>query len=78
MRDFTSTSSESKNTLVQVIFYKYCHLQATVELQGTHTRGMLVVDKRYWFAIENKNVDIVESVDIERVKSLMKRAFGHN
>ena len=48
-----------------------------MELQGTHTRGMLVVDKRYWFAIEKKNVEIIESVDIERVKALMKEAFGH-
>ena len=54
--------------------------QATVELQGTHTRGMLVVDKRYWLAIEKKmkkNVEIIESVDIEKVKLLMKRSFGH-
>ena len=31
-----------------------------MELQGTHTRGMLVVDKRVWFPIESKNVEIVE------------------
>ena len=53
------------------------NFQASVELQGTHTRGMLVVDKRYWFAIEKKNVEIINEVNVERVKELMKQAFGH-
>ena len=48
-----------------------------MELQGTHTRGMLVVDKRVWFQLENKNVEIIESVDIELIKHMMKRALGH-
>ena len=47
-----------------------------MELQGTHTRGMLVVDKRVWFPIESKNVEIVESVDIELVKQTMIRAMS--
>ena len=51
-------------------------LQASVELQGTHTRGMLVVDKRVWFPIESKNVEIVELVDIELVKQTMIRAMS--
>ena len=52
-------------------------MQATVELQGTHTRGMLVVDKRVWFPQEKKNVEIIESVDVDLVKQIMKRALGH-
>ena len=52
-------------------------LKGSVELQGTHTRGMLVVDKRYWFEIEKKNIEIINAVNVERVKELMKQAFGH-
>ena len=48
-----------------------------MELQGTHARGMMAVDKRYWLPIKEKNVEIVESVDIDLVKLLMKSAFGH-
>ena len=42
---------------------------------------MLVVDKRFWpqfvEELENKNVEIIESVDIELIKHMMKRALGH-
>ena len=51
-----------------------------MELQGAKTRGMLVIDKRYWNErkghMEN-NVEIIESINIERVKKIMKRTFGH-
>ena len=35
------------------------------------------MEKRYWLPIEKKNVEIIELVDIEKVKLLMKRSFGH-
>ena len=55
-------------------------LQATVELQGAKTRGMLAIDKRYWNEQKGhmkKNVEMIESVNIEKVKKIMKRTFGH-
>ena len=52
-------------------------MKATVELQETHTRGMLVLDKRVWCPNKNKNVEIIDSVDIELVQKIMKRALGH-
>ena len=38
---------------------------------------MLVLDKRVWCPIENKNVEMIDSVDIELVQKMMKRALGH-
>ena len=51
-----------------------------MELQGAKTRGMLVIDKRYWNERKGpmkKNVEMIESVNIEKVKTIMKRSFGH-
>ena len=48
-----------------------------MELQGAHTRGMMVVEKRNWLPMKEKNVEIINSVDIDFVKLLIKYAFGH-
>ena len=51
-----------------------------MELQGTNTRGMLVIDKRYWKDRKGHmkhNVEMIESINIEKVKKIMKRTFGH-
>lgn len=53
--------------------------QATVELGGSHTRGMMVLEKRNRSDIikPSHNVDVVELIEENRLKKMLMRAFGH-
>ena len=53
-------------------------MQATVELQGEHTRGQLVVEKRrqQHQAQLEPNVDVIRSLDTAKVQSILFSSFG--
>ena len=54
-------------------------MQATVELQGEHTRGQLVVEKRRQQQAQAQlepNVDVIRSLDTAKVQSILFSSFG--
>ena len=52
--------------------------QATMELQGEITRGQMVIEKRSFLedASKKHNVDIIKSIETEKMKQLFMSAFG--
>lgn len=50
-----------------------------MELAGSHTRGMMVLEKRNRFdrAKPSHNVEVVELMNESRLKQIMMRAFRH-
>ena len=56
--------------------HKYI-FQATMELQGEITRGQMVIEKRSFLEASKKhNVDIIKSIETEKMKQLFMSAFG--
>ena len=61
---------------------RYFHLyQATVELGGQITRGMMVLEKRNFTvidALKTNKVNVVQSVDADMFKSVLVDLLGTN
>lgn len=47
---------------------------ATIELQGEHTRGQMVIEKRDGMHAKS-NVDIVRQLDAQKVQSILFSSF---
>ena len=67
----TYVASKESSQLFVYIF------QATMELQGEITRGQMVIEKRSFLETSKKhNVDIIKSIETEKMKQLFMSAFG--
>lgn len=51
------------------------HYNVTVELNGTHSRGQMIVDRCF---DDEKNAFVIESVNVELFKKILCWVCGHN